>query len=71
MPGPLGTWHRLSSVEHGTRRDLVRYILHIYSLKMLNYIVIFSKPFIFVERNHRMMNSRKKINSYPELPISY
>ena len=49
MPAPLGTWHKLLSVEHGMRRDSVRYILHIDSLKMLNYIVIFSKPFIFVE----------------------
>ena len=40
MPG-YGTWHKLLSVEHGMRRDSVRYILHIDFFKMLNYIVIF------------------------------
>ena len=59
MPGPLGTWHRLFSVEHGTRRDLVRSILHIYIFKMFNYCD-FSNLSYFVERNHSMVTQENK-----------
>ena len=63
MPGPLGAWFiDCLPVDHGTWRDLVRFILHISFFKNVQ-LLRFCKPFIFCYREKSQYGDLRK-NKY-------